>query len=371
MFDSKNLPLSPLKPLKKTISRIVEKSFSSITFIIVFAGAFYWQDRSRDNNILVTLLSSQVFSWMLIAFICVALLLISFIYLYEYLYYKSYYYSFKNEGGEIKKGVFSKSTGHVRYERLQNIYVDQDFLDRIFGLYDVHYETAGETSGFYSHVDGLNKENSEKLISFLNKKTTQDYADKKIVEVAAQTHSASSNDDTSELGKILISRKNYPISPTIIKVRVWTMIVTLFVPAIFIIFGSILSMSFGSNSDSNDSFSAFLIFYVVVCFILCIGAYYYYKEWFKNLNYQFGYDKAEIFTKVIGQSSSYLYYDRIQNVMVNQGIVDRMFGLYVLVIETAGESSGRSLKIEGFEKENAEKVKDFIIEKSRKHRKNI
>lgn len=90
--------------------------------------------------------------------------------IYHYLYYKLYYYNFTDEGAEIRKGVVSRQTGHVQYDRIQNIYIDQDFLDRIFGLYDIHYETAGEKSAFYSHVDGLNKENAEKLVAFLSKR---------------------------------------------------------------------------------------------------------------------------------------------------------------------------------------------------------
>ena len=47
--------------------------------------------------------------------------------------------------------------------RLQDVYVDQDILDRIFGLYDVHVSSATIISGNLSHIDGLSKKNSESV----------------------------------------------------------------------------------------------------------------------------------------------------------------------------------------------------------------
>jgi membrane protein YdbS with pleckstrin-like domain len=46
---------------------------------------------------------------------------------------------------------------------LQDVYVDQDILDRIFSLYDVHVSSATIISGNLSHIDGLNKENAQAI----------------------------------------------------------------------------------------------------------------------------------------------------------------------------------------------------------------
>ena len=61
----------------------------------------------------------------------------------------------------IKKGIFSRNEITLPINRLQDVYVDQDILDRIFGLYDVHVSSATVISGNLSHIDGLNKENSD------------------------------------------------------------------------------------------------------------------------------------------------------------------------------------------------------------------
>lgn len=76
---------------------------------------------------------------------------------------KYYFYELTGKNLTIKKGVFSRNEITLPINRLQDVYVDQDILDRIFGLYDVHVSSATIISGNLSHIDGLNKENSEAI----------------------------------------------------------------------------------------------------------------------------------------------------------------------------------------------------------------
>ena len=79
------------------------------------------------------------------------------------------YYSYDLVGKKliIKKGVFSRNEITLPINRLQDVYVDQDILDRIFRLYDVHVSSATFISGILSHIDGLNKENSDVVKSLI------------------------------------------------------------------------------------------------------------------------------------------------------------------------------------------------------------
>ena len=76
---------------------------------------------------------------------------------------KSYFYDMDNKNLIIKKGVFSTKEITLPINRLQDVNVDQDVLDRIFGLYDVHVSSATSTSAKLSHIDGVNKENAESI----------------------------------------------------------------------------------------------------------------------------------------------------------------------------------------------------------------
>lgn len=88
---------------------------------------------------------------------------------------KYYFYNADNQTISIKKGVFSKNEITLPFKRLQDVYVDQDILDRIFSLYDVHVSSATATSATLSHIDGLNKENAEKVKTILLKKINEEH----------------------------------------------------------------------------------------------------------------------------------------------------------------------------------------------------
>jgi uncharacterized membrane protein YdbT with pleckstrin-like domain len=80
---------------------------------------------------------------------------------------KSYFYDLVDGNLIIRKGVFSKNEITLPVSRIQDVYVDQDVFDRIFGLYDVHVSSATVISANLSHIDGVNKENAQALKSLI------------------------------------------------------------------------------------------------------------------------------------------------------------------------------------------------------------
>ena len=99
-------------------------------------------------------------------FLIFVLLFVAFIvleYEYQVCYMKSYFYDLIRANLVVRKGVFSTNEITLPINRLQDVYVDQDVLDRIFGLYDVHVSSATMISARLSHIDGLNKENAEAI----------------------------------------------------------------------------------------------------------------------------------------------------------------------------------------------------------------
>jgi len=352
MYNSQNLPLSPKKVIKKTIARYLRLFW--VWIWLIFFGAFsilpFFSARSRlYGGPKIPLIDQIILKVILIGLAILFFPLIPIV-IYEYFYYKFYYYDFAEDRAKIKKGVISQATGFVRYERLQNIYVDQDILDRIFGLYDVHYETAGERSGFYSHVDGLNKENADKLVAFLEEKAKQPIPsqEKEKKEITKQEPVQEKIEGKE------ISIREYPLSRSIIIVR------TIVLSIVF----SILFSCFGIFLLAFNAIGIFLMGFLVI-FVLC---WIYNQVWYKNFYFHFGQEKGEIRSKVIGQSISYLYYDRIQNVNLSQSALGRLFGIYTITIETAGEKAWMRLVIDGLPKEGAEKVKEFLLEKARYYR---
>ena len=149
-------PIESTKPLKKTIQMTI-KMFFALIFVLIYAF-FASLGKTAGSPI-----SSGIFYVILGAGISIIMLIIILKYIYEVFYMKSYFYDVNGKTIVIRKGVFSRNEINLPFNRLQDVYVDQDFLDRIFGLYDVHVSSATSVSESLSHIDGVNKENSEAL----------------------------------------------------------------------------------------------------------------------------------------------------------------------------------------------------------------
>lgn len=149
-------PLSPRKIIKKTVT-------SSLGFVILFLILFGGGGIiSRLSNLFsssgIIQIPGSLFSGALIIGLIVLFLIVGVNYLYQVLYFNSYFYDLTESFIVIKKGVITPREISIPYERVQDIYVDQDIWDRIFRLYDVHLSTATWTSGMEAHIDGVEKE---------------------------------------------------------------------------------------------------------------------------------------------------------------------------------------------------------------------
>ena len=157
------IPLEKRKIIKKNIRRTISSIFLILFFYIFFS---IFGIGSIEFGI----------SFSIIIFILVIILAIN--YIWEIFYFKSYFYDIGKDYLMIKKGVISRGEIHVLYNKIQDVYLDQDFLDRLFGLYDVHLETAGFSSGMEAHIDGVNEENSKKLRDILMSKVKKNRTSK-------------------------------------------------------------------------------------------------------------------------------------------------------------------------------------------------
>ena len=154
-------PLSPYKPVKKSVGfAIILSIIIAVLFIVsVLFSSFISALFNLPSNILFII----VFFFYLVVFV----VLVTLWYIYEKLYVATYFYDIMKDIICIKKGVFTPNEINIPFDRVQDIYVDQDILDRIFSLYDVHLSTATSTSNYLAHIDGVEKEAAEGLRSLL------------------------------------------------------------------------------------------------------------------------------------------------------------------------------------------------------------
>ncbi|MEM4663189.1 MAG: PH domain-containing protein [Candidatus Diapherotrites archaeon] len=98
-----------------------------------------------------------------IACLLFIVVIILILFWYQTLYFEKYYYDIREDFLVIKKGVFAPRETVLPYEKIQDVYIDQDIFDRIFNLWDLHVSTATYLSGQEAHIDGVSLENGEAM----------------------------------------------------------------------------------------------------------------------------------------------------------------------------------------------------------------
>ncbi len=140
------IPLESIKPVKKTLWWLIYLTVILIVLVIL----------------------PPVPRWGLqIYFVIFSVVLLALKYVYECYYYRKYFYDVNDDVLVIKKGVFGYCETTVPFSRIQDIFVDQDILDRMFGLRDVYVSTVTGRSILNAHIDGVNAGNAEKIALLL------------------------------------------------------------------------------------------------------------------------------------------------------------------------------------------------------------
>jgi len=150
-------PLSYKKIMKKTIGSTIAYAI----LLLVIWGIMTFALGSAGQEFL-NWIDLASFGFLILLFVIIFLT-----YLYQRWYFAVYFYDLTPDFIQIKKGPITPREITIPYERFQDVYVDQDLLDRIFGLYDVHLSSATVSSGLEAHIDGVEKQAAQGLREIL------------------------------------------------------------------------------------------------------------------------------------------------------------------------------------------------------------
>lgn len=143
--------------------KILKQTIVSSAFILLFIQLcfFYILKYDTTSNNQITLLTMLIFY-----------LLIIIIPLLNYLYFRNYFnlyfYDFKKDHVHIKDAFLEKEK-IISYSQIEDVYIDQDFLDKFLDLYDIHFSLGRKNNIFRKdpHIDGIEKEIADKMMSFV------------------------------------------------------------------------------------------------------------------------------------------------------------------------------------------------------------
>ncbi|MHB8710177.1 MAG: PH domain-containing protein [Minisyncoccota bacterium] len=330
-------PLSPRKYWKK----MIEKTFLWI-IILVLASPI----------VIIAIMGGGSTTSVIVSF-SIVLLILAFIMggysIYVRAYIHRYYYDATGSYITIKKGVFAPAEIHVQYTKIQDVYVDQDIIDRIMGLYDVHLASATAASGIEAHIDGVEKTAADCLKNFLLQKLQNGGSGMGMPVSPNSVPNASQNQPNRPVTFASeISSRTYPITGAWYVQQMFTWFFSsLFISALL----SFYLVAPGKNGASSiadifnlGSGTPWLVF--LVSFVVIFAFHMVYMILWRS-TYSFSFLPDYIVTKqgVIAKTENHLPYRSVQDVTISQGIVERMLGLATVRIENAAaaQAVGKSV----------------------------
>ena len=155
------VPLRKRMPLR--LSKILKKNIQSITVLLItwsggslclmsFSG-MEWMSRRYGV--------SPHILWGLWTLMLVFLLV--WLSAYQFLYYVTYFYDMDQNNFIVRKGIMARREITVPFHKITDVYVDQDILDVMLGLYNIHISTPTVESGSFAHIDGLGRRGAVEL----------------------------------------------------------------------------------------------------------------------------------------------------------------------------------------------------------------
>ncbi|MEI6022526.1 MAG: PH domain-containing protein [bacterium] len=261
-------------------------------------------------------------------------------------YIRSYYYNNEKNYITIRKGVFTSAEIHVPYHKIQDVYVDQDFLDRIMGLYDVHIASATIGSSIEAHIDGVEKKSADGLKDFLLSKiqNSGENSSENGVDIKIQPNITNSNKIILNFDN-KISSDEYPIISAWWIGSILSRIGTLIIIAFLVM---IRTSQNGINSSTIILLASFFVigfFWGIIRLSLFVR------------NYSFDFTPEYLYARygIFSITEIHMPYNTIQDVRIEQSFFDKIFGVYTIMIENA-VGGGRTLALIGLSKTSADTI---------------
>ena len=326
-------PLSPRKFWKKISDRLLVNIIYSVFLEFIIFAVFYGVMQNFLTEKFATVFVSFL-PWLVVgAYVSIYFLLTIVYAIYVKVYIKRYYYDCGDKFIIIKKGVFAPTEIHVQYQKIQDVYVDQDILDRLFGIYDVHISSATITSGIEAHIDGVSFEVAEKIKNIILAKIHNvDGGTSNISQIPVSQPQQVLSNPVQLSHKI--SSETYPVSgrwvwSAIISAIIQSVITTLFLGFFIIMIGDAIQPGVISNLSSVAPL-VLIVFGIVFLYKII-----WFSIWKSNYYFEFLPEFILVKTGVISRQENHLPYKSIQNVSNTQGVIDRILGLSTVVVENA------------------------------------
>lgn len=162
MINTKSLvqtqyPLSSKRTLVRTVSSFIRTMFP-LVLVFIFFYVFFTSPWASSSNINETIPPISTSNIVLSIYLGISLLILFVQFFYQKAHLSTFYYDLTSQNIVVRKGPISPGEITIAYERVQDVYVKQGLLDRMFGLYNVYISSA---TGNLAYIDGLERASAD------------------------------------------------------------------------------------------------------------------------------------------------------------------------------------------------------------------
>lgn len=356
-------PLSHKKIIKKTISGSLAVFLGFGIFMFFVAEILFQSPISPAATSTDYPLGAIIEGF----FVAVIVIWTIGIYIYQKWYFDTYFYDILPDHITIRKGVFTKREINLPYERIQDVYVDQDLFDRVLGLYDVHLSTATVSSVMEAHIDGVEQTSAQGL-----KNDLLGLLMEKIHPNSPTTTSpvASSIPNPSNEQSPTVNESTYGVHSR------WVIQNALVLPTAFLLIVIFIFLSTinrhtppFNNQLINLNYVAWLIVIIMYYLIAIPLALFYSILYKRNFHYSLNPQFLTIKSGVINIQERQVPWSSIQDVSVTRSFLDLLMGLATVKVQNATQSVGdksnlNAMLIFGLKPSDAESLKTLLLDKA-------
>ncbi|MFB6199544.1 MAG: PH domain-containing protein [Candidatus Nanohaloarchaea archaeon] len=253
------------------------------------------------------------------------LALTSLIVLYEYLYWQRYSFKIEEDSINITSGVFRRKDTDIPLKRVQNIDIKRNIIQRILGIAKLNLETAGGSK-------------TEASLKYLEEKQAEQLR-QKIRNVKNRETEKTVREEAEQKSDFELSVKDLSVLS----------LVSVDLRAIAAL-GFILSILGGSIGQAELQLEAVAgaAFLVVFILLAAASAWLYssartFEKYF-NFTLTFKENALEYQRGLLNRSSGTIPRQKIQNLIIEENLLQRIFGYATLKVETAGYSQQQQQK---------------------------
>ncbi|MDP2967235.1 MAG: PH domain-containing protein [bacterium] len=174
----------------------------------------------------------------------------------------------------------------------------------------------------------------------------------------------------------IITEKDYPVQGLWVFKSIRGFLLTLIILVLFFLISNSYENLFSSKNVMLNFYLVIIIASVIFHFIVTI---------LKRANFHYSIEEKFLTLKqgILSKQQRYIPYGVIQNLFVKQDLFDRIFGLASLTIENASQGagigtqqrqqvemvgfSGNAVSIPGLTKQNAETLKEIVLQKMKEN----